>query len=122
MNRSAYALAFGARHGRAQDLDPLGPEYLVEDWAESFVPVMHQVADRPVVAFSCLAQVSGDLGAPSGVGGAVGYPTDKDLPRLQVDEEEDVESLQADGLDGEEVTGDDRRGLGTHELTPGLAV
>ena len=30
----------------AQDLDPLGPEYLVEDGAEPLVPVMNQVADR----------------------------------------------------------------------------
>jgi len=40
---------------------------------------------------------------------------------VEVDEEEDVKSLQTNGLDGEEVTGDDRRGLGSHELTPGLA-
>jgi hypothetical protein len=51
--------------GRAQDLDPLGAEYLVKDWAESLVPVMDQVADRAIVAFSRLGQVSGDLGAPS---------------------------------------------------------
>jgi len=61
---------------RAQDLDPLSPEYLVEDWAESLVPVMDQVPDRPIVAFSRPGEVSGDLGAPSGIGGAVGYPTD----------------------------------------------
>jgi hypothetical protein len=107
---------------RAQDLDPLGPEHLVEDWAESFVPVMNQIADRFTVAFTGLGQLPGDLGAPGGIGGAVGHPSDEDLPRVQVHEEEDVESLQADGLDGEEVTGDDRRGLGTHEVTPGLPV
>src|ERR1700691_687397 len=107
---------------RAQDLDPLGPEYLVEDWAEPLVPVMYQVADRVVASFSRLGQVPGDFGAPGGVGGAVGHPTDEDPPRVQVDEEENVEGLQANGLDGEEVTGDDRRGLGSHELAPGLAL
>jgi hypothetical protein len=67
-----------------------------------------------------LGQVPGDLGAPSGIGGAVGHPADEDI-RVQVDEEEDMEGFQANRLDGEEVTGDDRRGLGSHELTPGLA-
>jgi len=71
---------------------------------------MDQVADRSIVGFSGLSQVSGDLSAPSGVSGAVGHSADEDLPRVQVDEEEDVEGLQANGLDGEEVTGDDRRG------------
>src|SRR5665811_24591 len=68
---------------RAQDLDPLGAEYLVEDWAESLVPVMNQVANRFIVAFSRLGQVPRDLGAPGGVGGAVGHPADEDLPRVQ---------------------------------------
>jgi len=40
---------------------------------------------------------------------------------VQVDKEEDVEGLQTNGLDGEEVTRDDRRSLSSHELTPGLA-
>ncbi len=106
----------------AQDLDPLGAKYLVENWAESLVPIMNQVANRLVMAFSRLGQVSGDLGAPSGVGGAVSYLTDEDLPRVLVDVEQDVEGLQANGLDGEEVTSDNRRGLGSHELTPGLAL
>ena len=88
----------------AQYLDPLGPEHLVEDWAESLVPVMDQVVDRSIVAFSRLGQVSGDLGAPGGVGGAVGHSADEDLPRVQVYEEEHMEGLQANGLDGEEVT------------------
>lgn len=78
---------------RAQDLDPLGPEDLVEDWAEPLVPVMNQVADRCVAVFSRLGQVPGDLGAPGGVGGAVGHPTEEDLPRVQVDEEQDVEGV-----------------------------
>src|SRR6202035_1862698 len=65
----------------AQDLDTLGSEYLIEDWAEPLVPVMNQVADRCVAVFSRLGQVPGDLGAPSGVGGAVGRPTDEDLDR-----------------------------------------
>ncbi|MDR3648765.1 MAG: hypothetical protein P4L20_06710 [Acidimicrobiales bacterium] len=114
-------VGFGCAPRSAQDLDPLGAEYLVEDWAEPLVPVMNQVMDRFIAAFSCLGQVPGDLGAPGGVGGAVGHPADEDFPRVQVDEEEDMEGLQTNGLDGEEVTGDDRRGLGSHELTPGLA-
>src|SRR5271170_6131162 len=87
----------------AQDLDPLGPEYLVEDGAEPLVPVMNQVADRSIVGFSRLGQVPGDLNAPSGIGGAVGHTADEDLPRVQVYEEEDVEGLQANRLEGEEV-------------------
>jgi hypothetical protein len=83
---------------------------------------MDQVANRLVMGFSRLGQVPGDLSAPGRVGGTVGHPADEDLPAVQVDEEEDVEGLQSNGLDGEEVTGDDRRGLGPHELTPGLAL
>ena len=44
---------------RAQDLDPLGPEYLVEDGAEALVPVMYQVSARSVAAFMTTRLVSG---------------------------------------------------------------
>ena len=83
----------------AKDLDALGAKYLVENWAESLVPIMNQVANRLAMAFSRLGQASGDLGAPGGVGGAVSHPAEEDLPRVQVDEEEDVEGLQANRLD-----------------------
>jgi len=46
----------------AQDLDPFGPEDLVEDGAEPLVPVMNQVVDRFITAFSCLGSGSGRFG------------------------------------------------------------
>jgi hypothetical protein len=41
---------------------------------------------------------------------------------FQLDEEQHVQAGQADGLDGEEVTGDRAGGLGAQELRPGLAA
>lgn len=103
-------------------LGHLVAEYLDEYGARSHVPVMNQVVDQFVADLSRLGQALGDVGARGGVAAAVSHFTDKDLPRVQVDGEEGVEGLQANGLDGEEVTGDDRRGAGLHELTPGLAL
>jgi len=39
-----------------------------------------------------------------------------DPPRQQIDPEEDAQRLQPDGLDSEEVGGDDTGGLGAEEV------
>jgi hypothetical protein len=45
--------------------------------------------------------------------------SDPNLPRVQLDEEQDVEGLEADGLHSEEVGGDDAGGLRSKEGPPG---
>ncbi len=52
-----------------------------------------------------------DLGTPGEVDRTVGHPADQHAPALQLDEEEHVQGLQPDRLDGKHVTGDDRGGL-----------
>jgi hypothetical protein len=44
---------------------------------------------------------------------------DPDLPRVQLDVEQDVEGLEPHGLHGEEVGGDDAGGLRSKEGPPG---
>ena len=68
MNRSAYALARGARQGGAQDLDPFGTEHFVEDCTEPLVPIVHQVLDPVDPVVSRFAQVPSNLGAPGCIG------------------------------------------------------
>ena len=56
----------------------------------------------------------GRLGASGGVGRTIGHATHRDLPRVPVDEEEQVQGLATDPRHGEQVAGDDRRGLGLY--------
>lgn len=58
----------------------------------------------------------------SSVASAGAHSGDQHSPALELDEEEHVQGLQPDRLDGEEVTGDDRGGLGADELAPGVPV
>ena len=89
---------------------------------EALVSVVDEEADRLRSALSNFGEVASDLGAPGEVGRTFGYPTDQYPPAMQFDEEEHVQGLQPDRLDGEQVTGDDRGGLGAHELAPGVPV
>ena len=113
---------FRGSPGRSDDLDSLSREDLVEHGSEAVVPVVYEKADRFRSVLASLGEIASDLGAPSEVGRTVGHPTDQHTPALQFDEEEHVEGLQSDRLDGEEVTGDDRGGLGAHELAPRVPV
>lgn len=67
------------------------------------VQVHEQVAG--LLSHLCCGGVSGDAGQV--------YP-----PALDFDDEQDVEAGQGDGLDGEEVTGEQPAGLGAEELCP----
>jgi hypothetical protein len=48
-----------------------------------------------------------------------GHPDDVDLPGGDLHEEEYVDPFEQDGVDGEEVAGQDRVRLGSQELFPG---
>ena len=51
--------------------------------------------------------------------GVGGDPGQVHPPPVHLDDEQDIEAGEADGLDGEEVTGQQRAGLGAQELGPG---
>src|SRR5439155_20662168 len=66
-------------------------------------------------------EVAGLLGDPSGVRMGRG-PGDVDSPGGELEEEQHVERLQGDGLDREEVAGQDACRLGAEELVPRRSV
>ena len=74
---------------------------------------------RPDV-FEVGCEVAGHLGDPGTVG--VGGDAEQvHSSSVDLDHEEHVEAAQCDGVDGEEVGGQDAFGLGTEELAPGGA-
>jgi hypothetical protein len=125
-NRPAEPFGICIGSGRsprgAQDLDAFGTGDLIEDGTEPLVPIVHQVLDPVDPVVSRFAQVPSNLGAPGCIGCPVGHPTNEHLSGLQIDEEQHMERLQSHGLNGEEITGNDRRCLGPHELAPCLSL
>ena len=75
-------------------------------------------AHRPALLAEHHEQVAGLLGDPGGVG-VGGHPGQVDPTSAQFDEEQHVQPAQPDGVDGEEVAGDDRGGLPAQERPPG---
>ena len=101
--RSAWAFAFGARIGGADQPDALGPEDFLEGVAELPVPIMDQKPERLLIA-KLHEKVARLLRHPASVGiRAAGDVLDP--PRRERDEEQHVDSLQEGSLDGEEVAG-----------------
>jgi len=102
MKRSAVAFAFGARTGGFDDPDAFAGEDGVEVAGELAVAVADQEAKRARSLVERPGELARLLGDPwSGrVGGAAG---EVDVPATQLDEEEHVQPLQRDRLDGEEV-------------------
>src|SRR5512132_864877 len=113
-NRSAMAFAWGARTGvltirmpPARTTSSNGPLYLLSrSRIRNRLPSSARSRPR-----SCL------LGDPRavGVGRAAGEP---DAPACVRDEEQHVVPAREHALDGEEVAGNDARGLGAQELAP----
>jgi hypothetical protein len=68
-----------------------------------------------VLARVVTGKVAGGLGCP-GSGGVGGDAGEVYTSGVDFDEEQDVESAQGDGVDTEEVCGDDGVGLGEDEL------
>ena len=120
-DRSNPPLGVGVRvgrlHRRQEHLDTLRAEHIVECAAELRVAVVDKEA-QPSPSFSEHQQeVSGLLGDPGTV--RVGaHAGQVDPSGVQFDEEQHVQSAQSDGIDGEEVAGDDAGGLLAQERPP----
>jgi hypothetical protein len=123
-DRPDEALGIGIRPGGsprgANDLHTLRFEHFVERLTESMVSVVDEETQRCRPGLSLLGQVAGDLGTPLHVGRTVSDPAYQDSSAVEFDEEQHMEGFQSHRLDGEEVTSNDRCGLGPHELAPGV--
>jgi hypothetical protein len=93
---------------RSDDADALGPEHRVERSRELGVPVAHEEAHTRQALLD--GEVPRLLGDPGGVG-VLGHAGQANPPRRELDEEQDVERLAPDRLDGEEVGREDPRRL-----------
>jgi hypothetical protein len=93
---------------RSNDPDALRAEHRIEGSAELGVPVAQEEPDtrQPLVD----GEVPGLLGDPRRVG-VRGDARHVHSPGRELDEEQDVERLEADRLDGEEVGREDPRRL-----------
>ena len=102
---------------RANDLDALTSEDLIEGVAELAVSIVDQKAERPQPLFGRPGELPGLLSYPGAarVGGAASqmYP-----PAAQLDKEEHVEASEPERVDGEEIAGDHGLCVRTKELTP----
>ena len=101
--------------GRADHLDALGAEDLVEGVAELLVAVVDEESEGLVIS-EFHDQVARLLGDPASVR-TRGAGDVLDSSRRQRDEEEDVEPLQERCLDGEEVAGERARRLLAQECS-----
>jgi hypothetical protein len=115
----AFGDRIGARclHGRPDDADADRGEYGVERGGGLGVAVPDQ---EPVPAPGVVeihAEVSCLLGQP-GSGGVGSDPEDVHAACGVLDDEEDVEPAQGDGVEVEQVAGENRMGLGPQELGP----
>ena len=90
-------------------------ERTVEGSAELAGAIADHEPERVVVAHE---EVAGGLSSP-GPGGIGGDAGEVDPAAVHPDEEQDVESAQRDGVDTEEVGGDQHMGLACDELAAG---
>src|SRR5215211_1058483 len=108
--------AFGVRsrlrrpYRRLDDTDAFGAEDLIEVTAELAVAVTDEKPRPDAVVVEVHQQVAHLLGHPAAV--RVGRdPGQVDAPSRQLDEEQNVEALQEQRVDGEEVALEDARRL-----------
>ena len=108
--------AFGDRvrlrcpHRRRDDSDVDGGEDGVEGGGELGVAVADEEPEASVGVVEVHQQVAGLLGEP-GAGGVGGDAQDVHPPGGVLDDEEDVEAAQGDGVEVEQVAGEDGVGL-----------
>src|SRR6266568_639498 len=100
----------------ADHIDELGAENLVERSRVLRVPVVDE--DGGALEPTVDREVPGLLGHPGRVR-VLGHPGDVDPAGGELDEEQDVERPQPDGLHGEEVGGQDAVSLASEEHRPG---
>ncbi len=102
----------GQDHGRADR-----SEDVIEGRGELRVPVANQVSHRPAAILERPDQIARLLSDPRA--GRVGRDSSQvHSSSAQLDEEEDRQLAQPDGVDGEEVTGEDTVGLLAQERPP----
>ena len=104
--------------GQADDLDALAPEDVIEPCGELGVSVTEQEPGAQLAVLELPGQVPSLLGHPL-AGRVSGASCEVDATAAELDEEEDVEPGQPDGVDGEEVGGQDLVGVLADELAPG---
>src|SRR5712691_1192831 len=100
---------------------PFGLEHLIEGTGELLIAV----ADEEAHLCRGFVTIEGEVPRLLGDEGLVrvrGRAGDVHLPGADLDEEQDVERLQGDGLHREEVAGEDPLCLRTQEPRPALAV
>src|SRR5207247_5854171 len=97
------------------------PEHVVELVNELGVAIVDSKLDRCLQSAQLPGQVSGLLSHPGtvGMGGAVGV---ENAAAGDLQEDQDVESPQQHGVDGEEVAGQNRSGVGGEKLGPSRAI
>ncbi len=103
---------------RLNDLKPLAPEHLIERRCELFVPVSDEELKTVISVVEVGHSVARLLRDPGGVG-ARAAPAEMDPPARMLDEEQDIDPLEQEGLDREQVARDDAVSLLAQELTPG---
>ena len=104
--------------GRLDDPDPIGCEDGVEGRGELGVAISNEERGWRRPFRQVVAEVAGLLGDPAtdGVGRS---PGNADEAGAVLDEEQHVEPSEQDGVDREEVTGDQALRLSVKELGPG---
>src|SRR6266568_1448691 len=108
----------GRLHRRDQHLGVFRAEHVIEPAAELRVTIADQEAHAASLVLQAQQQVACLLGDPGGVG-IGGHPGQVNPASAEFDEEQDVEPSQPDGVDGEEVAGEDPGGLLVQERPPG---
>ena len=115
----AFSERVGVRRAkrRADYLDALALEDVVESAAELAVAVADQEPDRPRPIRERPGKLASLLGCPPPI--RVGTTTSEmNAAAAEFDEEEDVQAAEPQRFDGEEVAGDHRGGIRTKELAP----
>ena len=118
--RSATAFAFGARTGVLSTWIPS----LAKTASKLRVNLGSRSRRRKPKTRRLLLECPGDLGGllgEPGAGGVGGAAGEVDAAASQLDEEENVEAVERDRLDGEEVEGEDAPGLLAQERLPAEA-
>ena len=91
---------------RNEHLGALGAEHVVEATTELRVPVADKKAHPPAALGQHQEQVAGLLGDP-GAAGVGGHSSEVDTAGVVFDEEQYIQPSQPDGVDREEVAGED---------------
>ena len=107
----------GAKRG-ANDLDARASKHLVKTVGELLVPVANQEAELLGAFSQHPSQLPGLLCDPWR-GRIRRAAREMDAAAAQFDEEEDVQALEPDGLDGEEVDREHAVPMRSHERPPG---